>query len=202
MLRLYLLRHGETDYNKALRVQGSGIDAPLNDTGRYQAHRFFQHYKNVPFDAVYCSTLQRTYQTLQPFESLYAIHAYPELNELSWGIIEGKPFEGNIKKIYENVNNAWAHGDNHAKIEGGESPQQVWERCLCFLQKIVKKHPQGNILICTHGRTLKILLANLLGYGLHYQEQFVHANTALTILTFQPEFQFFLETLSNKDHLL
>jgi len=72
-MKLFLLRHGETEFNKLRIVQGSGVDAPLNETGQYQAQKFFEKYKNVPFEAVYCSSLQRTYQTIKNFEWLYPI---------------------------------------------------------------------------------------------------------------------------------
>jgi broad specificity phosphatase PhoE len=61
--KLFILRHGQTDFNKIGVVQGSGIDAPLNETGRKQAESFFKGYADIPFDVVYTSALQRTLLT-------------------------------------------------------------------------------------------------------------------------------------------
>ncbi|MFW5879460.1 MAG: histidine phosphatase family protein, partial [bacterium] len=57
---IYLIRHGQTDYNKKGIVQGSGIDASLNDLGRQQAEAFYDAYRNMPFDKIYISDLKRT----------------------------------------------------------------------------------------------------------------------------------------------
>ena len=74
-------------------VQGSGIDAPLNETGLQQAEAFYQKYKNMSFDKIYVSNLIRTEQSVQkfidkgiPYESL------DDLREISWGIQEGVAF--------------------------------------------------------------------------------------------------------------
>ncbi|MBE7179132.1 MAG: histidine phosphatase family protein, partial [Mucilaginibacter polytrichastri] len=64
---LYIIRHGETELNKKGIVQGRGINASLNETGKRQAREFFEAYQDVPFDRIYTSTLQRTHQTVQHF---------------------------------------------------------------------------------------------------------------------------------------
>jgi len=57
---IYLIRHGETDFNRRGVVQGSGVDSDLNDMGRAQAQAFFQAYQHVPFEKLYVSGLKRT----------------------------------------------------------------------------------------------------------------------------------------------
>ena len=69
-MKLYLIRHGETDYNRQGIVQGGGVDSSLNDLGRRQAEAFFEHYKHLRFDAVYVSALKRTHETLAPWRTL------------------------------------------------------------------------------------------------------------------------------------
>ena len=65
--KIYLIRHGQTDFNVQGIVQGSGVDSSLNAAGYEQASRFFAAYKHLPFDKVYTSTLQRTQQSVQGF---------------------------------------------------------------------------------------------------------------------------------------
>ncbi|MEM8893303.1 MAG: histidine phosphatase family protein, partial [Bacteroidota bacterium] len=57
--RLYIVRHGETEYNRKRMVQGSGIDAPINEKGQRQAQAFYNAYKEYPFQKAYISKLQR-----------------------------------------------------------------------------------------------------------------------------------------------
>jgi broad specificity phosphatase PhoE len=91
VLKLYLIRHGETDFNIQGIVQGGGVDSDLNELGRAQGQAFFEYYKHISFDSVYCSSLKRTAQTLHPFVELgHELIARPELNEFNWGVLEGK----------------------------------------------------------------------------------------------------------------
>lgn len=200
MLKLYLLRHGETDFNRQKIVQGSGVNSSLNDYGFYQAQKFFEKYKKVPFKAIYCSTLLRTYQTIQSFERFCSIQKDPAINELNWGIIEGKPFQGEIAQIYWHTNHQWANGNLEFKIPEGESPIELWNRVSVFFNQIKTQH-EGNVLICTHGRAIKILLSQLLGYGMKYQELFNHSNTSLSILHYIDNEHFILEKFNDLSHL-
>ena len=82
--KVYLVRHGQTDFNLKNIVQGSGVDAELNDFGRRQAQKFFDVYRHVTFDKVYTSVLKRTKQTVQPFLDLkIPTEALAGLNEIS-----------------------------------------------------------------------------------------------------------------------
>ena len=64
---IYLIRHGETDFNRQGVVQGSGVDSDLNELGQAQAEAFFQAYQHIPFDKVYTSALKRTHQSVKKF---------------------------------------------------------------------------------------------------------------------------------------
>lgn len=197
---LYIIRHGETDYNKMGMVQGSGIDSPLNDTGLSQAAAFFNTYQDIPFEKIYVSNLQRTQQTVQgfidlgiPFESLAG------LREISWGIQEGKRFTPETLRQYEETYLEWGRGNYETKIEGGENPLEVQKRQKVAIQKILSSSGSP-VLICTHGRAMRILLCWLLKHPLSYMDQFSHTNTCLYKLNFTGE-QFSIELFNNTDHL-
>lgn len=116
---LYIIRHGETDYNKKGMVQGSGIDAPLNETGFRQSKAFYKAYKDVEFDKIYTTNLIRTQQTVQPFiQAGIPFEPLPALREISWGAQEGRP----LSDLYFDVVNQWKQGNYDAKIEGGRIP--------------------------------------------------------------------------------
>lgn len=181
--RWYVIRHGQTEYNASNIVQGSGVDAPLDSTGRNQARRFFQHYRYIPFSAVYVSGLQRTFQTIEPFAQLgLPVIRLPELNEISWGELEGQQGTPVIRSIFQETIHRWSCGDLHYSVPGGESPLEVLERLKRALSHISETAPAGPILICSHGRTLRVMLAHLLGYGLQRMQYFQHDNTGLNLL--------------------
>lgn len=199
--RIYLIRHGETDYNRQNIVQGGGVDSDLNALGRKQAAAFHAMYSQVPFTAVYATGLKRTRQTLAPFAAQgYNIQQEPRLNEMGWGVLEGATHDQRVEGIFQEALKAWAEGDLDFTVPGGESPIQVRDRAVAAVRDIVLAHPEGNLLICTHGRTMRILLAELLGYGLTRMQWFKHANTALNLLV-RSDTMLNLHTVNDTTHL-
>lgn len=180
-LHLYIIRHAETDLNKNGIIQGGGIDSDINEHGKWQAEQFYEHYKHISFDAVYCSTLKRTQQTVQKFiEKAPWTEFLSELNEISWGKLEGQVATEAQKEQYANLIKAWQNGDTEAKIEHGESALSVQDRLKKAMKKIHYNHAKGNILICTHGRALRILLCTLFNYDLGKMDLFfTHQNTCV-----------------------
>ena len=82
--KIYLVRHGQTDFNLKGIVQGSGVNSSLNKVGRQQANAFFAAYRNVRFDKIYTSELKRTQESVRkfiekgiPYESLQGLMRYP-----------------------------------------------------------------------------------------------------------------------------
>lgn len=177
---LYIIRHGQTDLNKEGIVQGRGIDSPLNKTGWRQADAFYQAYKNVSFDRIYTSRLQRTYQTIEQFVKDGVPHTSLEgLDEISWGIYEGKPHTDEIATGFEALVTRWKSGDLHASVKGGESPAQLIERQRQAIDHILTQENESKVLICMHGRAIRILLSWLICDDPTQMDTFQHTNTAL-----------------------
>ena len=200
--KIYVIRHGETEYNKLGRVQGSGIDAPLNDTGRKQADAFYQAYRHVKFDKVYCSKLQRTVQSAQgfiddgvPYEQLEG------LNEISWGEKEGEEFHPSSHQEYKQLLTEWRSGNLTYSIKGGEGPQHVMERQRKAMSYVMQHTNEKTILLSIHGRAIRILLTWMLNYDLKEMEKlFVHQNLSVYELTYTGT-MFNVDVYNNLDHL-
>lgn len=199
--KIYLVRHGQTDYNLRGVVQGSGIDAPLNWTGQKQATAFFEYYKDVPFDKVFYTGLQRTRQSVQGFLDLGIPHeAVPDLNEISWGRYEGVPMTPEENKYYHHMLERWASGDLDYAIEGGENPNAVAKRVKRAMDHILGQ-PGETFLVCMHGRAMRILITVLLRYDLRYMDVFKHQNLGLYILERNDYGQFRVEKYNSGEHL-
>lgn len=180
---IYLIRHGQTEYNKNRVVQGSGIDASLNETGKAQAEAFYAAYKDVSFDKVYISTLKRTLETVQGFLDLGIPHErLPGLNEISWGIAEGTPFSIENANHYQSLIDDWKNGNVHLKVEGGESPLDVMNRQKEALKHILSQENEQTILICMHGRAMRILLCWLQNRELSCMDDYAHDNCGLYLM--------------------
>lgn len=198
--KIYILRHGQTDYNLQRIVQGRGINSDLNETGLAQAKAFFKHYKHLPFSAIYASNLKRTQQTIAHFKTIgYTINCFAELDEISWGKHEGKLLTPADKANYMQVKNDWEKGLFNVAIPEGESPLEVQERLQIFLQHLYQQKHES-VLICTHGRTSRILLCMLLHQSLHEMETHKHSNTCVAKLEWQSN-KYQLIFSGNIDHL-
>lgn len=185
MKELYIIRHGETELNRQSIVQGGGVDAPLNETGRQQARAFYDHYYHVPFEGILTSKLQRTHQTISPFlEDNLPHHTFPELNEMGWGSHEGKKSSPAMVAEYQDALERWRNGNFNHSVGGGESIQQVADRLHLFFEQLNQRE-ESLLLICAHGRTMRIMMTLLSGLSLREMEKFHHSNTGLYHLNYR-----------------
>jgi len=183
---IYLLRHGRTEYNAKGMVQGSGIDADLDNVGSEQALAFYNAYNHIRFDHIYISALKRTYQTVEKFiEAGIPYTKYEGLNEISWGNMEGLSANVLDKQHYLDTITAWKNGELHRAIGFGESPLEVVERQRPVIQEIIAAGGQDVIIICMHGRAMRILLSTLMNNPLSEMEMYEHANTGLYHLLYE-----------------
>lgn len=182
---IYLIRHGQTDYNLKGIVQGRGINSHLNETGRKQAFHFYDYYKHISFDAVYTSTLIRTQQTVQHFlDSGYQHVIREELDEIDWGIFEGVEHNGDLQETYYKIMDLWSEGHIHVKIEGGESAHELQQRQQPFIDDL-PSIAHERILVCSHGRAIRALLCGILGQPISHMDRFKHDNTCLYKLSWR-----------------
>ncbi|MFZ5999064.1 MAG: histidine phosphatase family protein [Bacteroidota bacterium] len=178
--RIYLIRHGQTDFNLKGVVQGSGVDSSLNEQGRRQALAFFETYKHIKFDRVYTSVLKRTVESVQSFIDLGIPHERLKgLNEISWGNKEGQKITPEEDEYYHWMLKQWQEGNTSLRIEGGESPEEVAARQKESLDIIFGRPQEECILVCMHGRAIRILLCQLLNYPLKSMDLFEHENLGL-----------------------
>jgi len=199
--KVYLIRHGQTDFNLKNIVQGSGVDTDLNDLGRNQAQLFFNTYRDVPFDKVYTSALKRSQQSVQQFIDLgIPSDALVGLNEISWGTKEGHRVTPEEDAYYHFMLEQWRLGKTHLKIEGGESPEDVIKRMEPALDYIMARKEEKTILICMHGRAIRILLCRLLHYPLKSMDMFEHQNLGLYLLNYTGSL-FSVEKYNDDSHI-
>jgi len=200
---IYLIRHGETACNRQGVVQGSGIDSDLNELGQAQATAFYETYKQVPFHKVYTSALKRTHQSVNGFiEDGLTWEQHEGLNEISWGIREGKIPNSKDDSYYANLIDNWVSGNTSMPAEGGESPQDVINRQKPVFDLILSRPEEEVVLVAMHGRAIRILLTMLLERPLHEMDSFPHANLCLYKLIYDYETgKFFAELECDVSHL-
>lgn len=183
---IYIIRHGQTEYNRKGVVQGSDIDADLNDMGRQQVQAFYNAFAHIHFNKIYTSRLRRTKQTVQPFVKNKGIdiESLLELNEMSWGHQEGKDIYA-VGGMYKKMTAEWSSGNLDFKVDGGESPKQVFTRLQKAMNYIMSKENENTILICIHGRALRIMNCLLRNLPLTRMDEFPHDNLCLYLWEYQ-----------------
>lgn len=201
MKEIYIIRHGETDLNKQGIVQGKGVDASLNEKGIWQAQQFYKWYKNVGFNLICTSTLKRTHQTVQAFiDDGIEWKQFAELDEISWGKYEGQSVFKEFKTVYEHLIDSWHRGITTEKTDGGESPDEVSRRLRTFELENLQSKEDQKILICMHGRALRIFLPTLLHLPLSSMDEYPHQNVTLYKLK-EEHGVYTIELFNNQNHL-
>ena len=180
---LYLVRHGETEHNRRNIIQGGGVDSELNAAGRAQAEALAQRLRSVSFDALYASTLRRARQTAdilaRPHEPLSRTHLH-DLSEMDWGVFEGEPPSEERDALMKALKSKWRDGAYDRAVEGGESIRDVQERAQRAVRHILTREVGRTVLVVTHGRYLRVLLATILDdYGLKHMQELGHSNTCV-----------------------
>lgn len=186
-MRLYFIRHGETDWNKIRRLQGKS-DVRLNEFGIHLAKETAKGLKDVPFDIAYTSPLVRAKETAKLVLGDRQIPLVEDkrIEEMGFGIYEGMcSSEENMEipdpKFLYFFTAPWKY---HAP-KGGETMEELLKRTGDFLEDLRKNpiHKKQTILVSTHGAALCALLAHIKGNDLkHFWGKGLHKNCAVTIV--------------------
>lgn len=163
MTVLYLVRHGETEWNTDGRFQGQR-DTPLSETGRDQARRTARALAGRHFDAVYTSDLARAADTAACIAALHDLAPIPDarLREVFFGEWEGLSL-AEVTERWPEIVAAWRADSLRTRPPGAETVQQMLERVSAFMDAVCRRYPDGELCIVGHGGSLRGLLVHALG---------------------------------------
>lgn len=200
--RLFIVRHGETDFNRKQMMQGRGLDAPLNETGKKQAVRIASLLESESADQLVTSSMMRSIQTAQPLAKLQSlpIQTYDELDEMNFGEFEGRK-SADIRDELDRIYNEWSMGNLSLPIPGGESPMEVFERADGRIKELIANPVTQTIFMILHGRLIRILLSVWLGHGLKNMHKIEHHNGSIYHILKNGDL-FEAVYLNKKDHLI
>jgi broad specificity phosphatase PhoE len=158
---IYLVRHGATEWNVTKRAQGTA-DIPLNEKGEMQALHTAEELSKVDIDAVYTSDLQRACDTAEAIARVHGVEVIkdPRFREIDQGEWTGLT----VDEIRRRWPDKWGPARHYNARPGGESPQEVRGRALAGLKDVASKHSGQNVVIVSHGGTIRWLSAEALGY--------------------------------------
>jgi probable phosphoglycerate mutase len=183
MSELWLIRHGETDWNKTRRMQGS-LNVGLNALGRTQAEQVAQRLAvlaaDAPFDAIFSSDLDRAHTTAQPAAVALGlgITLDPGLRERNYGVMQGLNRQ-EIDLLLPDASAAWKSRDPDREIPGGESLRAFHDRVIGTLARIGVAHRGERVLIFTHGGVLDMAYRHATGLGFEAERNHLLLNASI-----------------------
>jgi len=202
MLTIYLVRHGETQWNKENRLQG-WKDSPLTDKGIKHAQLLGERLSNINFNAVYSSPIKRAYQTAENIclGRDISIQVEENLKEINFGDWEGKTRDELQQKYKNEFDHFWnsPHKFDH-KSNNGEGINDFKQRLEAALKKLTSDNLNGNILVVTHAIAIKAILTSIMNFPTEkmWDHPFIH-NVSLTVIHWDGK-KFEIEMLGDTSH--
>ena len=182
---IFLIRHGETEWNSQQRMQGHS-NSDLSSVGQAQIQALGQWMKNVPFDHIYSSDSLRAKQTAEAITQFsgHELKIDLRLREKNLGIFEGLTSE-EARKRHPEVFRLFKSSGSKYEIDEGESTQQLQDRALEIVEEIRIKHPEERVLLVTHGGFIRVVMKHSLGLSLETPTRFLIRNTGVFRLVWE-----------------
>lgn len=187
MTEIWLIRHGETDWNRARRLQG-WHDIPLNPHGEGQAQRLAARLRDDarsgPFSAIYSSDLKRAYDTALPVSELLPLRVRmePGLRERCYGVLEGLTMDS-LDREQPEAAAAWKSREPDRVLDGGETLRQFHDRVVATVDDVAERHTGERLLLFTHGGVLDIAWRHAQGIPLSHPRDAALLNAGVNRLT-------------------
>ncbi len=181
MLRLVLVRHGQTDANLNRVLQGQS-DGELNGTGRQQAGELGRHLKDFRIDQIITSPMRRAQDTAVAIAQYHQLPAKiaPLIVEWNCGVLDGVPAEIFRKKLHES-----GVALSSFRPEGGETLSEVRQRASKFLDDVAANYQGQTVLVCSHGDFLRTLISLVLQKSIEEISSIHFDNASYSILEFE-----------------
>jgi 2,3-bisphosphoglycerate-dependent phosphoglycerate mutase len=183
--RILLIRHGETEWNRAGRIQGYHADSPLTETGREQARALAARLAREGIDVLHSSDAGRTRETAEPIGAatgLPAIHD-PALRERNYGVFEGRSFT-EIEIEFHVEFQKFRTRDPHYAPPNGESAAQFRYRIITALEGIAAGAAGKRVAVITHGGVLGVMYRHTMNISLETKRGYSLANASLNHFRF------------------
>lgn len=186
MSKIYIVRHGETEWNKENRSQGCSNDIPLSKTGKAQADLVAKRLADERIDMFFSSTLKRAFETANIIAENHGknVEKCSDFMEFRMGCWEGLTYKDIVNK-YPEVFNVWSTSPHLAQIPDAETLVELRERSVNKLMEIIRNNEDKNILVVSHGITTKVIICALMGIDISNLHKIRQDNTAINIFEYK-----------------
>lgn len=180
MARIILVRHGKTDWNQELRLQGGSSDTPLNTEGRQQAENMAVRLSRRSIQAIYSSPLKRALETAENIAHYHDLEVMVEkpLREIEAGKLEGMT----SAELGIRFSEILTQDGVLKRMPGGESLTDLQQRSWGFIQQINHKHPDGELVIVSHYFAVLTIICSALTLPLYHITRFRLSTGSISII--------------------
>jgi broad specificity phosphatase PhoE len=185
MTSIYLVRHGQTAWNKEEIFRGR-TDVPLDETGLRQAELAGQYFKGMEIHAIYSSGLSRAWQTAQKIAQIHElkVELLEGIIDMSFGNWEGQAHQ-EIQKMDSETYRRWVESPHLVKLPGGESLDDVKKRAMAALGEVIRTHPKKTVVLVSHRVVCKVLICSILDLDNSHFWQIAQDTTAINLIQYK-----------------
>lgn len=185
MTSIYLVRHGQTAWNKEEIFRGR-TDIPLDETGLKQAELAAEYFKGMAIQDIYSSPLSRAWQTAEKISRFHHLRVQPleGLIDMSFGNWEGHAHQ-EIREIDAETYRQWRDEPHLARLPGGERLEDVKKRAMGALEEVIRLHPEKILVLVSHRVVNKVLICGILGIDNSHFWQIAQDTTAINLIQYK-----------------
>jgi phosphoserine phosphatase len=200
MTSIYLVRHGQTAWNKEDIFRGRS-NIPLDETGLKQAAAAAEYFREIEIHSIYSSPMSRAWQTAEKIGEVRRLPVEPleGITDMSFGDWEGKSVLEVEKKDGEKFRQ-WKEEPHRLQLPGGESLDIVRARAMGALSEVIDRHPGKTLALVTHRVINKVILCGILGLDNSHFWQIDQSPTAINLIRYR-EGKYFLSLMNETCHL-
>ena len=200
MSKLFLIRHGESEWNILKKIQGQE-DVPLSSNGIVQAEKVAKRLLKEKIHHIYSSDLKRAYDTAKVIGSSLNIkvNKLEELREINFGSWQGLTSK-EVQESHRDHHLIWMTNAHKLSISGAETLLDVQERMIKVTRELIVRHPDENLLLVSHGSAIKTLILGLLDIDLAVYNKMTIGNVSISVIEFR-EFNPVVRVLNDTCHL-
>ena len=202
---VYLVRHGTTDWNKALRYQGRA-DNPLDEEGERQGACLEDYFRDIPIDLGVTSPLQRARKTLmyclKGRDHEAPVMVEPDVTEIDFGEMDGMTGE-EVKERYPEFYRMYVLDEDrgHSRAPGGESLVQVYDRMRDAVLRIAAEHRGETVVIASHGTAIQTFLNYAYGIPAAEMKRFLLYNVSVSCVEISADGNADVRYIGDKHHV-
>jgi broad specificity phosphatase PhoE len=185
MTSIYLVRHGQTAWNKEEIFRGR-TDVPLNEVGLREAVLAGEYLREVEIHAIYSSPLTRAWETAKKIAQFHNLSVQP-LNgviDISFGRWEGHSLQ-EIRNTDRELYRQWREEPHQVRLPGGEGLDEVRVRAMAALDEVIQLHPRKTIVLVSHRVVNKVIICGVLALDNSHFWQITQDPTAINLIQYK-----------------